>query len=377
MSDEDSDSIQKLISEWRTSRRADIADTIQELTVKEPEILSAFWKARSTPAAEKHFREVIAHAPDDPRMTVLFLKCVHKAHWSGSGAAKLWSTIFERIVALRDPRAIEPLRDAAGDLPHFQGIAHSKWIAEELTKTAAALESACGGVVPSASSPYFRREKKSTASNTVDLVWANPEDDAIKLVVADSLLEKNDPWGEFITLGMKIADPAVDPAEKQKLEKRTTSLLNKHAQVFGGPIAFIATKTGWAFEKGFLVSFAADRSQVPRRRWEEAAHAPHLATVRTITLDNRHTPKWWITEIVKSPHNKSLRMISGDRGRFLIQRDHSQAPWRITAISPNAMSVVDAVARGLSPSDVARILIEIPTETLAQSVRDTLANVRR
>jgi uncharacterized protein (TIGR02996 family) len=363
MSDE---ALDRLIEEWRSSRKAALADRIQELTVKEPESLAALWKQKSPSDAQKLYEQTIALEPDDPRQTVFFIKCLHKPLWPSSGGQKFWLMILDRLVALRDPRALAPLREALVDLPQFVGVAHSKWVVERLTIAIKELERACREAnveVPAETSEWLVRTKKGAAANTVEQVWANPEDDAMKLVVADALLEKNHPWGEFIALSMKVATTSSDElekAEREKLEKRIQTLLNKHADVFGGPIAFIATKGLWTFEKGFLVSFAADRSQVPRRRWEDAVKCPHWATVREVALHG-HAPQWWITEIPKNPATRNLRTLRSGSGDLLLERTEPGGAWHIKQSKVTTWAtrpILESFVRGLPTGEKKRITVD-------------------
>lgn len=285
----------------------------------------ARWRATAREPGEAAF-EALAHWPDDPRLTVLLVKCLHAARWSGSRSRDLWTKITRRLVALRDTRAIAALRDAAEHPPHFQGIAHTKWMQALLRQTADELAAACEGLSVASPSPWFLRPgAKTTHQATVEQVWARPDDDAIRLVVADALLEKGDPWGEFITLGFRLASKRKD---QEEFEARSATLLNKHARVFGGPIAFIATRELWKFEKGFLTEVCANRALVARRRWEEAAAAPHWATVRKVTIDEQHAPRWWLTALLQNPATAGLRSLvtpSVD-----LERPNRGDPWTIT-----------------------------------------------
>lgn len=352
------DALERLIEEWRRSREAVLADRIQELTVKEPESLTALRKQKRPEDARRLYEATVAREPDDPRQTVFIIKCLHKPLWPSSGGQHLWKVLLERLAALRDPRAIAPLKAALSDLP-LVGVGHSKWMVARITETTAEIERACAESkveVPVEASEWLLRQK-GVAANTVEQVWANPDDDAIKWVVADALLEKNHPWGEFIALSMRVATAA---EKEEKLEKRIRTLLNKHADVFGGPIAFIATKGLWRFEKGFLVSFAADRSQVSRRRWEDAAKCPHWATVREVALHG-HAPQWWVSEIPKNPATRNLRVVRSGSSELILERADFSAPWHIKRAKAGTWTtrpILQAFVRGLSDAERRRITID-------------------
>jgi uncharacterized protein (TIGR02996 family) len=238
-------------------------------------------------------------------------------------------------VTLRDARALEPLRSAAKSPPHFLGIAHTKWMVAQLESAATALAAACEKLPADDETtkalaarqtrlrPLDKPKPVGDSQKLLEAVWAKPDDDAVRLVVADALLERNDPWGEFITLQFRIAAGKASAVDR----KRAASLLRVNAQRFGGPIAHIATKNYWAFEKGFLVSCAADRSMVPSRRWKEAASAPHWATVRSVRLST-HAAQSWVTAWAANPALTSLRKVTF---RSLeLGRESATSPWRLT-----------------------------------------------
>ncbi|MDP1823091.1 MAG: TIGR02996 domain-containing protein [Archangium sp.] len=363
-----------LLERWRTTRSPLLADTLQRLAGDE-------WVARMKGLARLNTERARAQLPraitlDDPRMTVFLVECLLAPRWPSTGGRPIWSSIFERLVALRDSRALEPLRRALETPPHFMGIAHTKWMLAELQLAVSALEEACRGLPqddeitralaagatglrPARPGGYFGgKAKQSTGlQGLLEAVWARPDDDATRLVVADALLEQNDPWGEFITLQFRIASGQATAVE----QKRAASLLHVNAQRFGGPIAHIATKDSWAFEKGFLVSCSADRSMVPRRRWEDAASAPHWATVRSVTLDT-HAPQWWVTAWASNP---ALQRLTEVRFRSIVLvRASAVAPWQVSKANKRLEfdegKYFRAFLAGLSPAARAALVTSHP-----------------
>ncbi len=369
-----------LLEEWRKTRACDLADKIQTLAPEPAKLLVDLWKGKSQDEGKAAFVR-LKDEPDDPRMTVMFVRCFHAARWPGSGAKALWTDILARLVTLRDARAIAPLRSALEDMPHFMGVAHTRWMILETRKAVDALEKACtasGVSIPAEVSPFFVREAPvgARASKLAESVWAKPEDDETKLVVADALMEQGDPWGEFITLGFKIGDGTAT----EQMKERHASLLHKNAPLFGGPIAHIATKDLWRFEKGFLVAFAADRSQVPRRRWEEAASTPYWSTVREVTLHSE-APMWWLTEIMKNPATAGLRLLVAAHGGLRFERERG-GPWHVTRVqkettgyfaSYGILPALTAMLKGLRPEDRASVIFD---EAMDQETRESFENAR-
>jgi uncharacterized protein (TIGR02996 family) len=78
-----------------------------------------------------------------------------------------------------------------------------------------------------------------------------PEDDNVRLVYADWLQEKDDPWGEFIHCQVRAASKQTPAEQKKKLNARAKELLAQHQWLppnFQGKEAKI--------ERGFVVRFA-------------------------------------------------------------------------------------------------------------------------
>lgn len=370
-----------LLEEWRKTRACDLADKIEALTPEPAKLLIDLWKGKSQDEGKAAFQRLKSE-PDDPRMTVMFVRCFHAARWPGSGAKGLWTDILGRLVTLRDARAIAPLRSALEDMPHFMGVGHTRWMILETRKAVDALEKDCresGVSIPTVVSPYFVREAPvgARASKLAESVWANPEDDETKLVVADALMEQGDPWGEFITLGFKIADGSAT----EQMKERHATLLHKHAALFGGPIAHIATKDHWRFEKGFLVAFAADRSQVPRRRWEDASSTPYWSTVREVTVKSE-APMWWLTEIMKNPALANLRLLVAAHGGLRFERAERGGRWHVTRVrkettsylaSYGVLPALTAMLKGLRPEERASVVFD---EAMDDETRASFENVR-
>lgn len=366
MTDED-----RLLARWQQTRDPLLADTLQRLA-------SEKWLETTKDFSELIIRLATSRLAklltlDDPRLTVFFIDQLRAARWPSSGAQKLWTKIFDKLIALRDRRALEPLRAIAKAPPHFLGIAHTKWMVAQLEATANQLEKACAelrddeeatALIASIKSPLrkgeiFTSPKSKQVSGSslqlVEAVWAKPDDDSVRLVAADGLMEQNDPWGEFISLQFRIAQGKATDAEK----KRADGLLHKYGVRFGGPIAAISTKDGWAFEKGFLVKASADRSMVPRRRWDEALAAPHWATVKELLLDT-NTPQWFMKAILGKPPG-ALRLVGVQDQR--LERKDAGSPWRLVRPQHKPtfteLQLLKSITKALSPANRASLEFEI------------------
>jgi uncharacterized protein (TIGR02996 family) len=260
----------------------------------------------------------LAELPASPELTETLVRWILRPQWPGATAQAGWKRVFARLIELADPRALAPLRAAAAELPAFTGNRHRVWMQAQLAATVSALEKACQGkpVPAEPIAPPRRKAAPSEALRLVERVWARPDDESLRHVVADALQELGDPWGEFIALQLHNEDA------------RAATLLRKHAERFGGPIAHIAGKDGWRFERGFLVEAALTRKMVPRVHWEAAARSPYWATVETVIFD-QSIPRWFVPLWAKEAPLGRLRMIVVDRP-LTLRVARKGARWRIT-----------------------------------------------
>ncbi len=183
-------------------------------------------------------------------------------------------------------------------------------------------------------------------------VWENPDDDGLRAVVGDQLLEVGHPWGDLIALQLHIAAGKATAADK----KSALVLTKRHRNVVGGPIAKIAnTKNNWVCERGFLVECDLHRRLVKRPDYEAAAVAPHWATVKRVHVSILHTPQWFLTLWIKSAKAKSLQKV--DISGLEIERDSPDKPWCIVKASQSRFfsGYVVAFANGLSVEDRRRL----------------------
>ncbi len=347
--------LEALVAGWRSSRDPVIADRIEELgSASSISVLDALPRATTVSAAEALLPGLEA-LPDDPRITVKILAFLAKPRWPSSGGKAIWDALLARLVTLRDARAIRPLRAALATPPQFVGIAHGKKMVAAIAETLAALERACPGQTPT--SAWLGGSDDRGGANAEELlaqVWANPDDDDTRRVVADALADRGDPWGELIHLGLQEAAGT----GTIEMRARAETLLHKHATHFGGPLAHVSTKDSWRFEKGFLVACVANRSMQPRRRWEEAAAAPHWATVTELAYGS-HTPRWWLGALLGNTASRTLRTIRD--GSLQLARSGANEPWTLHYEGPS-----ERTERGVLVHDWAAVLVRLPPEVRAR-----------
>ena len=362
-----------LLANWQKTRSPRVADVLQHAPVDDK------WTARLAAIAKgptsRAIRDRLFKLPDDPRVTVFLIECLRKARWPGASGDTIWSLIFKRLVALADQRALAPLREAAARPPYFLGARHTAWIVSQLVATADALErvttkrkpdDAATNALVAAQPVAPPKAGWLVAANPIDDalvqdVWAAPDDDAVRSVVADALLERNDPWGELISLQLLGGTKHRDEVAK---------LLRKHAARFAGPIAKVSTQRDMVFERGFLASCLIERGMIGRRVWEEVANAPHWATVHTVDIGIFHVPRWWPGAWYSAAPLASLRKIIINNVE--LTRATATAAWAVTKapqrVEWHTREALVSVVKGMPVTERARI--SVPS---SKGVRDVLA----
>ncbi|MEO8700641.1 MAG: TIGR02996 domain-containing protein [Kofleriaceae bacterium] len=120
-----------------------------------------------------------------------------------------------------------------------------------------------------------------TADALLDAVWAAPDDDAPRQVLADFLQQRDDPRGEFIMLQLARAAGTLDKAGKA----REKELLKRHKKQWLGPIEPLLQPYNQRFERGFLVTCQLE----PNAELEaKLASHPAWSTIREYVI---HYPR--------------------------------------------------------------------------------------
>jgi uncharacterized protein (TIGR02996 family) len=100
-------------------------------------------------------------------------------------------------------------------------------------------------------------------SDLLAAILSAPDDDAPRLVLADQLLERGDPRGEFIRLQVEIARlPEERWEEKLALEERAAELWAEHRFRFVADDVGEAEHAQWRYERGFAAMAWLDEGPV-------------------------------------------------------------------------------------------------------------------
>jgi uncharacterized protein (TIGR02996 family) len=140
-------------------------------------------------------------------------------------------------------------------------------------------------------------------------VYADPDDDELRLVLADALLAQGDPRGDFIQLQF-------DDRRDQSLARK---LIQQHGLSWLGGL------------RGHLIPYAYEKGFVSEGRLQSVTGAsgkPELGTLRTLVLDVGGPA------ILSDSHLRGLREISVVEDEVVIGLfDHPAALARLSSIS--------------------------------------------
>lgn len=114
-----------------------------------------------------------------------------------------------------------------------------------------------------------------------------PDDDAAKLVVADALLERKDPRGEFIALQFKVWRGEATKEDRA----RVSALLSKHRASWLGPLGDVLEPESLVFEKGFLRQGALQEWACAANVTETWIEAPALRELRELVMPDLGAPE--------------------------------------------------------------------------------------
>lgn len=281
-----------LLDAWRRTRAPELADAIDRVPLNEKPLTAkaAWWKAH---AAGKSVNfgallegaslgldraervHALAKLPADPRTTAAATKWLTDGSIRGKWRAPFFDGVAALLSKAKDPRLLPVLTKLLADRNEaitVVGLSNYKAFVELaalLSKTKSKpLDKAMQKLLAGSPSP------KSTAGDAAALfaqVYANPDDDAARAVLADLLTEQGDPRGEFITLQLA----GKKTAQEAKLEKTWD-------RKWLGAIESAAMKTGVVFERGFPSRI---RCAYPKYV-NPTIDAPEWSTVTSVDVSN-------------------------------------------------------------------------------------------
>jgi len=290
-----------------------------------PRLLGALTTATSTLGAAR-----LEQLPEDPRVTTGLLRLIEHPPFSSQTAKPFWRKLLAMLREHGDTRAIGALEELSKDYVMRIPSSVGEWLGNQVAKTAKAMGKAHDGAprVPEIDvlerlearfkaqlGARRRTEKKeeqghASEAELLDAIYEAPDDDGLRQVYRDWLLERDDPRGELIALQYAKLDGELSGAQRE----REAELIRKLRGRLLGPLA--AAVIIERYDRGFVsdVALWGTKSAVPK-----TVGKPEWATVRTLHCNNwpsgRYEPDRRVAkaidDIVLHDIMRSLRSLSG------------------------------------------------------------------
>lgn len=264
-----------------------------------PVLLPYLMEGNSRLALER--LEALEGWPPDPRIADHLVAVLAEPPYQSSGSLKMWRRLVVVLVEHADVHLYGRLREMSESwkekppvevraFERIQGYVDKglTQLQEKLGAVSSAPETAADPAVletletlltPSAKALERVTEDAETAQGFLKEIAAAPDNDEIRLVFADWLLERNNPWGELIQLQFEATERPLKRAEKIRINK----ILREDREILLGPLAPLVLKKGLVLEKGFPVVCGLPQS--PKAQVvDEALTDPRWATVRELVL---------------------------------------------------------------------------------------------
>ena len=273
--------------------------------------------------------DALEELPADPRFTARALELLQKPKVTSSTSFTAWRRVFNQLVRNEDLRALPVLE--ALDFKAILGAGQeysATFFDERKTKTVAALKKVKAQTLSPADATLVKELLGAQQASTRDVssleaaVYAAPHDEAPRLVLADALLEKVDPRGEFINLQLRASRGRLSAVDRW----REVDLLEEHRDAWLGPLTLTLDK--WSdiveFKDGFVdtIAVAADKPHAMKVLVE----APQFSTVRTVLLnldDEAPLP----LQLLRSPAFAKVTGLGWLRARAFREVLTADTPW--------------------------------------------------
>ncbi|MGZ3423533.1 MAG: TIGR02996 domain-containing protein [Polyangiales bacterium] len=313
------DAIHTAWLELAKKRRPEDVPTLLEALSRSIDVVVAPHRWPPLPTAERFPRlaermKALAEFPADPRVSRALIELLQRAPWTsgwGGDLSVIYDSMFALVGRIGDPRALPILRDAL-ERPRWRVQAVRAYMQERLPAAIRSIEATPRSQVPGIASiarelggsgPAPRIASSGvTEEELLEAVYDDPDDDDARLVLADLLLEREDPRGELLALQFKEEREGLAPKER----KRMNALVRAHQEEWLGEI-FLVTKNR-VFKRGLLESAElVSEGAADPGVWERVLVDPRLSTLRS--LDKGKANEELYIRFLASPARRSLRRV--------------------------------------------------------------------
>ena len=293
-----------LIAAWRNRRVPAIAALVDIVADRAPDALTAKLAEVVTPRVHSTHENVKAlRGIDDPRLSGFAIDALVRLPFTASTARLLLRELFEIVEELRDGRLVDRAEAiATGIATRINRLEIRKSLHKQLRAVVAAIKvpvmTAEEAAIEQALVKLLEPLRKPTRSAEALLadIYANPDDDAPRLVLADLLLERGDPRGELIMLQLERGEAEPSKREQELLKKHGKTWLGNLAPVLSWGRGYSNTR----FRRGFVA--VADIILSVGKKLQPLRTDPAWATVEELQGS-------WDAELLLAAPLRALRVI--------------------------------------------------------------------
>jgi uncharacterized protein (TIGR02996 family) len=329
-----SKALEALLARWSEARAPELAEVIERVSAQlQP---AKAWNLSAADAAQFDLAALLTTLTDgkfadslkriqaleklgpDPRVAAALSRLLVTPPFTAQSSREFWTSLGEQLSDRHaDPRTLAVLKPLAKD---YQATFGRTKMGETMERRVQALVSSLSArfpttphadvkallaALPAQKAPPSGPKSKSGQSLTALLaaVYERPDDDGVREVYADALLEVGDPRGEFMSLQLRRArGEALTPAEA----KQEAALQKKHAKAWLGPLYDVLHTTHLEFRSGFL--YGAQIRPVSKAL-PAARNHPAWRTVRELNMSTGGTNERGASLILQ-PNALPLRVLT-------------------------------------------------------------------
>lgn len=326
--------LEPLLARWKDERAPELAELIERVSAQLPPPKS--WQLTRADAEQFDLVAFLSTLTDgkfadslsriqklerlgpDPRVAAALTRLIVTPPFTAQSSREFWSSLYDQLSDRHaDPRTLDALKPLAKD---YQATFGRTKMGEAMERRVQALVQTLSerfatvphadvakqlAMLPAAKAAPSGPKTKSGQSleDLLNAVYERPDDDGVREVYADALLEVGDPRGEFMTLQFKRArGETLTPAE----EKQEAALQKKHVKAWLGPLYDVLYTTHLEFRRGFL--YGAQIRPVGKAI-PAARNHPAWSTLRELNMSTGGTNERGASLILQ-PNARRIRVMT-------------------------------------------------------------------
>lgn len=329
-----SKALEPLLARWKDERAPELAELIERVSAQLPPPKS--WQLTRADAEAFDLVAFLSTLTDgkfadslsriqkleklgpDPRVAAALTRLIVTPPFTAQSSREFWSSLYEQLSDQHaDPRTLDAVKPLVKD---YQATFGRTKMGEAMERRVQALVKTLSkrfatvphadvtkqlAMLPAAKAAPTGPKTKSGQSleDLLNAVYERPDDDGVREVYADALLEVGDPRGEFMTLQFKRArGETLTPAE----EKHEAALQKKHVKAWLGPLYDVLYTTHLEFRRGFL--YGAQIRPVGKAI-PAARNHPAWSTLRELNMSTGGTNERGASLILQ-PNARRIRVMT-------------------------------------------------------------------